>query len=448
MTSENKVLWTEGLFLRQQHFQQSDRYHEDHARALTSHLSPFPWGVTELEINRELLKIGKFAVTRCRGILPDATPFSIPEGADPPMPLDFPDEARNVRVFLSVPVRAADGPEVDRPAGAATARETSDDGEARYLAHVVKRRDAASNAHAADMEVGRLKFRFTIGDAPPPGHVAIGLARVAEVRPNRAVILDNDYIPPCLLCGASNRLLGYLDEILGILRQRGDELARQASGRGAGTAEIASFLMLQAINRFQPEFNHFRQVASIHPERFFTTALALAGEFATFSDARRPVGLPDYRHDDLRYSFSILMELIRGSDQPVAVAVPLELVERGYGIRVAPLPDLGLIRQASFVLAARANMPEDKLRRNLPDMSKIGPCESIHRLVNNQIAGIGLRALPVPPSGIPYHQGKTYFELEPNNALWREVTTAGLALHLAGNFPQIEMDLWAIRRSG
>jgi type VI secretion system protein ImpJ len=452
MTSENKVVWTEGLFLRQEHFQQADRYHEDHARALSAYLRPFPWGLAELGINRDLLKIGKFSLTECRGILQDGTPFAIPDGAHLPTPLDLPSDARDVRIFLSLPINQPDTPEIDHAAG------PGNGGASRYLAHMIRRRDTtaygtgasgtAANGQQAELLVGRLQFRYAVGHEPPPGTVSIGVARVVEVRPNRTVILDEEYIPPCMLCGASPALMKYLDDILGILRQRGDELARQASGRGTSTSEIASFLMLQAINRFEPEFSHFRQIMSVHPERFFTTALALAGEFATFSDARRPRNLPEYRHEDLRYSFSSLMGLIRGSDQPVPTAIPLELVERGYGIRVAPMPDLGLVQQASFVLAVGADMPEEDLRQSLPRLSKIGPYESIHRLVNNQIPGIGLRALPVPPSGIPYHRGKTYFELEPRSAFWKEVTTSGLALHLAGNFPQIDMDLWAIRRPG
>ena len=91
-------------------------------------------------------------------------------------------------------------------------------------------------------------------------------------------------------------------------------------------------------------------------------------------------------------------------------------------------------------------MPEEELRQSLPNLAKVGPREAIDRLVNNQLPGIALRALPVPPSGIPFHQGRTYFELDPRSAFWTEVTIAGLALHLAGKFPGIDMDLWAIRR--
>ena len=43
-------------------------------------------------------------------------------------------------------------------------------------------------------------------------------------------------------------------------------------------------------------------------------------------------------------------------------------------------------------------------------------------------------------------KGKTYFELEKNNKLWKELEQTGsLALHISGDYPELELELWAIR---
>ena len=81
MMPVNRVVWSEGMFLRVQHFQQADRHAEHQLRVRTEHLTPFAWGLGELTLNRELLGIGKFAVASCRGVLPDGTAFSIPDEA-------------------------------------------------------------------------------------------------------------------------------------------------------------------------------------------------------------------------------------------------------------------------------------------------------------------------------------------------------------------------------
>ena len=60
---------------------------------------------------------------------------------------------------------------------------------------------------------------------------------------------------------------------------------------------------------------------------------------------------------------------------------------------------------------------------------------------------MGLRALPVAPRQIPFHAGFCYFELETRgNEMWRQLeTSSGLAMHVAGDFPGLELEFWAIR---
>ena len=86
MSLESKVVWSEGMFLRSQHFQQNDRYLERLVRARTAGIRPHAWGLAELRLNEALLKTGKFAVLACRGIFDDGTPFAIPDDTDPPPP--------------------------------------------------------------------------------------------------------------------------------------------------------------------------------------------------------------------------------------------------------------------------------------------------------------------------------------------------------------------------
>ena len=45
MNNPSKVLWGEGLFLRPQHFQQQDRYHEGRLNQTARALHPYGWGV-------------------------------------------------------------------------------------------------------------------------------------------------------------------------------------------------------------------------------------------------------------------------------------------------------------------------------------------------------------------------------------------------------------------
>jgi type VI secretion system protein ImpJ len=113
---------------------------------------------------------------------------------------------------------------------------------------------------------------------------------------------------------------------------------------------------------------------------------------------------------------------------------------------VAAVGDRTLFGTAVFVLAVRADMPAEELRKRFPAQLKIGPVEKIRDLVNLQLPGIGLQAMPVAPRQIPYHAGFVYFELDQANELWGQLkTSGGISLHVAGEFPSLKMELWAVR---
>ena len=86
------------------------------------------------------------------------------------------------------------------------------------------------------------------------------------------------------------------------------------------------------------------------------------------------------------------------------------------------------------------------MRSGLPKQIKIGSVEVIRDLVNKQIPGISISAMPVAPRQIPFHVGFCYFELDRSGEHWGLLSkTGGIALHVAGGFPELELELWAIR---
>jgi type VI secretion system protein ImpJ len=281
-------------------------------------------------------------------------------------------------------------------------------------------------------------------------YATLAVAKVVERRVDNQVVLDRAFIPPMLAARGHPVLAAYVAEIVGLLRQRGVALASRLTqpGRG-GVAEIADFLMLQTVNRFDPVFGHLAATSVLHPHALYTHCLMLAGDLCTFTrESKRPPAYPDYQHDDLQACFGPLMADLRQSLSMVLEqnAIPIELQERKYGVRVALIPDLELLRSATFVLAVNAQMPGDRLRQRFPAQVKVGPVERIRDLVNAQLPGIALRAQPVAPRQLPYHAGFTYFELERGSELWKQLQqSGGLAMFIAGEFPGLELEFWAIR---
>src|SRR4051812_39381987 len=117
MSANNRVIWSDGLFLQPQHFQQQDRYFERYVESRCHALVPFSWGFTEIELEIDLLRIGKFGFRRLSGVLPDGTPFRMPDDDPLPPAIEMGPEVRNQHLYLTIPLRRAG--EVDAARGAA-----------------------------------------------------------------------------------------------------------------------------------------------------------------------------------------------------------------------------------------------------------------------------------------------------------------------------------------
>ncbi|MDP1651019.1 MAG: type VI secretion system baseplate subunit TssK [Rubrivivax sp.] len=444
MTWHNKVMWTEGMFLQPQHFQQQDRFLGRQLDARIASAVPWPWGYVALQLDDAALLQGRVMLTSARGVLPDGLGFAIPGDDAAPPALEVPADVRDELVVLAVPQSRPGVPESDVEAseGSMPPRWRVTDIDAADI--------HAASLREAPLQIGRLNLRLLLARDANEGYITLGTARIVERRADGRVVLDSQYVPPLLHAPAHTVLDGYVREVHGMLQQRGEAIgARLAQPGRAGTGEIVDFLLLQTVNRHQGLFAHLQRLPVLHPERLYDLCLGLAGELATFREQKRPPAYPEYRHDDLAGCFRVVMADLRQSLSMVMeqTAIPIDLQERKFGMRVAIIPDVELLRAAVFVLAVNAQMPGEALRQRFPTQVKIGPAERIRDLVNLQLPGVTLRALPVAPRQIPYHAGYTYFELETRgNELWKQLeNSGGLAMHIAGEFPGLALEFWAIR---
>ena len=88
MAWSSKVVWSEGMFLRPQHFQQQERFFEFFAHARALPMEGFFWGFRELRLDVDALALGRIAIASAQGILPDGTPFHVPANGAAHEPLD------------------------------------------------------------------------------------------------------------------------------------------------------------------------------------------------------------------------------------------------------------------------------------------------------------------------------------------------------------------------
>jgi type VI secretion system protein ImpJ len=440
---DNKILWAEGLFLQPHHFQQHDRYLEHLVGAKTGLGLVAPWGLRRLRVDAELLGIGRFALSDAAGILPDGTPFDAPTSDPLPQPLQLDDSAAGQIVYLALPLRRPGAVE----SGGSERAETG----LRYRVGEISVRDSVAGSDTeALLEIGRLDLCLRLDREARDGFACCGVAKVLECRPDREVVLDRDYIPPCVDYQVGRRLADFLEELRGLLHRQAESRAVRVRGVGrGGVSDWADFLLLQILNRAEPVMIHLTQVQGLHPESIYRYLLGLAGELATFASAtKRPSEFPPYRHDDLDACFTPLIERLREylSREYVERAIAIPIQERQFGFRIALVADRSLLAGARFVLAAQASLDSQTLRNRFPAQCKVGPVERIQELVKLALPGIALKPMPTPPLEIPYHAGFDYFELDRGSEFWKHLAGGGgFGMHIGGEFPALELELWAIR---
>ncbi len=443
MTWRSTVVWSQGMFLQPHHFQQEARYVARLVDARARCMSPHAWGLAELVLDDTLLALGQVGIARASGVLPDGTPFAIPQLDAPPAPLAIAADLRGELVYLALPLSREGVSEVDF--GDANSQETC-----RLEAVEESVRDNTSaSEEPASIQTGRLKLRLIRARDLTEAHAVIGIAEVIERRSDAQVMLERSYIPPEVVLDATDSLASSTRLLHGLLSQRSQALAGRMGQLSSGVSELADFMMLQVLNRAEPLFRQHAVAPSAHPFDLFIDCLQLAGELSSFaSAARRPAEFPAYRHDDLRGCFSPVINALRTMLSVVLEqnAIQIELVDRSHGVRTAVVPDLELVRSGVFVIAVNAQVPPEQLRQRFVAQTKVGPVDRIRDLVNLQLPGIGLQGLPVAPRQLPYHAGYFYFELERGGDLWRQFEKNGsLAMHIAGDFPGLDLELWAIR---
>ena len=444
MAGSNRVAWREGQFLRPQHFQQADRSVDSRLNARADLLRPYPWGLSEIVIDEDMATLGKFTLVRARGIMPDGTPFAIPDELPPPPPLDLPEDTRDAIIYLTLPVAQVGGQEFKE--------EESAGAESRFVVAEHEVSDNFSEDRANEpIELARPNLRFGVTRDQTYGRVLCGLAQVREMQAKRAMF-DDRYIPPVQDIAAVRPLKHGLVDILGRCEQRADELALRAVEATDGGAEtFASFLLLQALNRWIQALRHMDSLPVVHPERLFEALASLAGEIATLiKPERKAPQLPPYQHEDLRGCFEPLFDLLQSMLSAVfdrsAVQLPLE--QAGPGAWVSTIVDRNLYQNGYFYLAVRAAASGDEVRQLFPGVAKLGAIEKMRQIVDSALPGVPLRHTPTPPPQLRVLPGFVYFELDRGVPDWQDFASAtALGLHVAGDWPQLRMELWCVKRA-
>ena len=439
-----KVFWGEGLFLRPQHFQQQDAYHEARLQGLVRTLHPYGWGVRECAFDAASLASGMLRPLRISVVFPDGEPYFAPHEDDLPEALslaELPPGVQATTIHLALPLLRAQGGNCGQDA----------EGAARFMQANRPTPDLYTDAAEAELGYLRKTVRLLTDDDPRDAFTTLPLARVRRT-PTGGFEFDDQFVAPSASISAAPALMAQLRRLLdalqakvealyGIHREPSQHIVEFRSG------DIASFWLLHTANASFATLSHLLRHPGLPPERLFEELARLTGGLMTFSKAYTLSDLPTYRHEAPQDGFEVLFRMIRELLDTV-------ISERYFAItltEVKPSFHLGRIdsqridERASFYLGVNADIPGPELAQTVPVRFKVGAPDDVDKCVLSALPGVKLSHVTQVPAAIPIRPGNQYFALEPRGPLYERMLKSGsITIYVPAGLNDLKLELIAL----
>lgn len=441
-----KILWGEGLFLRPQHFQQQDAYHEARGRQLLQAANPYGWGLRSLQIDADALSSGVLRIDHVDLIFATGEHYRAPGTDLLPPPIDLGTQTfvdGEIEFHLALPhlkAHAGNCAPLDQPAGGT-----------RYARLDTTVRDLYTDALDASVTVLRKQALLKPTQAVLDAYQTLPLLRVRQTASGSFEPVS-DFVPPSLRIGSAPFLLLRLRQLLDALRAKVQALyglhrepVRNIIEFRSG--DVASFWLLHTVSSACAALDHLHAHPTLSPERLFQEYLRLAGALMTFSKTHTLADLPVYDHLNPGQPFRRLDEILRDLLETVIstryFAIALQESKPAY--HQGRLDSEKITVDTAFYLGVSAAQPLSELIESVPLRIKVGAPDDVEKLVLSAMSGVRLVHAPQVPPAVPIRPGACYFELERRGPLYeRMLKSQAITLYAPSGFTELKLELIAI----
>lgn len=436
-----QVVWKEGIFISPQHFQQQALHTKSYIQNYTSTAGYAEhYGLSDITVNTDLLKIGKIAVTFCNGLFPDGHYFLL----DEEIVIDVPEDAVKKTVYLSLPLALQGAPAYGQKSSQAT----------RYLCQSITSYNNASNeSDSVEIEVAKDNVCLSIGKTDMAGYVSFPIARILETKETGEVVFDSSFIPACIHFQASIYLFDKIKMLQSLLQTRAKEVHKRISlGQESKSDQTLykDYLWLQTLNRWLPWCNWVEQDKQYTTYQLYRDLTTLSAELSGLTP-ELPDNFKVLNYDDLYQVFSPIFMKLRDQlsmvlqDSVIVFTWDKQLFEKRRLLRtMINNPDSMVKRR--FVMSVESSLAINEIAEKIPQAITLAGNSNIVELVRNAMSGIELRHLMVAPNELKPKSTACYFEVNVNNELWLDMLNKGemLNMHVDNRIPDLEATLYAL----
>ncbi|MTV40802.1 type VI secretion system baseplate subunit TssK [Duganella radicis] len=438
----SKILWGEGLFLRPQHFQQQDRYHEQRLHQSVLALHPYAWGVNQLQVDRDALANNSLRVLELSLRFQDGEFYDAPGVDDLPDAVDLsqlPQSQQTVTYYAALPAF--------KPFGG----NFGDSGAVRYLQHNADTPDLYTHAAPAQLSYLKKTLRLVAEFEPRDSYTHFPLLRLRRAATG-GFELDASFVPPSLSVRSAPLLFLQLRRLLDALQAKVSALYghhREPSKHVIEfrSGDMSSFWLLHTASSAFASLTHYFQHPALHPERLYEQLLGLAGALMTFSKSWTLADLPPYSHTDPGPAFATLHQIIRELLDTVIssryFAIALREVKPSYHHGML---DSGKIDdKTTFYIAVSAAMPASELVEVVPLRFKVGAPDDVDKFVLSAMPGVRLQHAPQVPAAVPVRPDALYFSIEAKGQMYERMLQAqSISIYVPGGIHDLQLELVAV----
>ena len=446
MSNTGKVLWGEGLFLRPQHFQQQDQYHEHrlHERMKAAH--SYGWGLTRLEIDADALVSNTLRVTGLSLIFQDGEIINAPASDELPPEVDLSELAQgrpSVTFFAALPAF--------KQFGGNFSPDTQPNNAARFAQHNADTPDLYTQAARAELAYLKKSVRLVCETDARDAYVSFPLLRLRRLSTG-GFETDPEFVAPSLSIRSAPLLQQQLRRLMDALQAKVSALHGHHREPSKNVIEyrsgdMSTFWLLHTASCAFATLTHYFHHPSYHPERLYEQLLGLAGSLMTFSKNYVLSDLPAYQHGEPGPAFAKLHLIIRElldtviSSKYFSIALTENKPSYHHG-----LLDSGKIdERTTFYLAVSASMAALELVDVVPLRFKIGAPDDVDKFVLSAMPGVRLQHAPQVPAAVPVRPDTCYFTLDSKGPMYERMLQAqSISVYVPSGMRDLKIELVAV----
>ncbi|MGA1846965.1 type VI secretion system baseplate subunit TssK [Deferribacter abyssi] len=434
------IFWHQGLFLQPHHFQQLELNINNLLASQLSHIRPYFWGITELEIDQGAIKEGFFRINKFSALFQDGSWIDFPGNAvvvARSFEEILKDESRQfLKIYAGIMRWSPSLPNVKETEGEITKNEG-----VRFVSPI-------EPEEVKDIYLGKtlaqIRFMnyvvhiFWETEIEDLGNYCLIPVALLE-RDGSNMVISEKFIPPVLSLKSSNYLKQIISNIKNSILSRlqileGYKLSKDITYTDLQGSSLRYVLALIVLNRYLPLLDHLLSVGVVHPWEIYGLLRGLVGELSSFTERINAMGrtyngidlVPEYEHANINNCFSEILILIEELLGSIIIGaeniIKLEKTDDGFCGKI-PLSSLDTSNTFSLVVNTKAD--KDEIIDSFKHVVKVAPKHVIGTLISRALPGFSLIHRQTPPAGIPKDQNSLFFEINTSDKLWGDLMRDG-----------------------